>query len=338
MTPPRSAPPDPHVFLVRGDDASLVAQEARAVIDRLVGDREASLVVEELGSSGEDLDVRAVVDACLTPPFLGDRRVVVVRDAGRIGTSEATALVSVVTDLPEHSFLVLVAGGGTVPQALVKAVTSTGQQVDASVGTGRERSSWVADHLREAPLRFDAAARSKVQSHLGDDLARLAGLVDSLVSAYGENAAISVAELDPFLGSAGSVPPWDLTDAIDSGSIPAALSALRRMLDAGGRQPTEVIGVLHRHYANMLRLDGVVGTDSTEAAQLLGVRSSFVAKKAMEQGRRLGGERVAQAITLLADADLDVKGRTALPPDLVLEVLVARLSRQLRARPMARRS
>jgi DNA polymerase-3 subunit delta len=338
MTPPRSAPPDPHVFLVRGDDASLVAQEARAVIDRLVGDREASLVVEEHGSSGEDLDVRAVVDACLTPPFLGDRRVVVVRDAGRIGTSEATALVSVVTDLPEHSFLVLVAGGGTVPQALVKAVTSTGQQVDASVGTGRERSSWVADHLREAPLRFDAAARSKVQSHLGDDLARLAGLVDSLVSAYGENAAISVAELDPFLGSAGSVPPWDLTDAIDSGSIPAALSALRRMLDAGGRQPTEVIGVLHRHYANMLRLDGVVGTDSTEAAQLLGVRSSFVAKKAMEQGRRLGGERVAQAITLLADADLDVKGRTALPPDLVLEVLVARLSRQLRARPMARRS
>jgi DNA polymerase-3 subunit delta len=293
--------------------------------------------VEEHGSSGEDVDVRAVVDACLTPPFLGDRRVVVVRDAGRIGTSEATALVSVVTDLPEHSFLVLVAGGGTVPQALVKAVTSTGQQVDASVGTGRERSSWVADHLREAPLRFDAAARSKVQSHLGDDLARLAGLVDSLVSAYGENAAISVAELDPFLGSAGSVPPWDLTDAIDSGSIPAALSALRRMLDAGGRQPTEVIGVLHRHYANMLRLDGVVGTDSTEAAQLLGVRSSFVAKKAMEQGRRLGGERVAQAITLLADADLDVKGRTALPPDLVLEVLVARLSRQLRARPMARR-
>lgn len=338
MTPPRSAPADPHVFLVRGDDASLVAQEARSVIDGLVGEREPTFVVEEHGASGEDLDVRAVVDACLTPPFLGDRRVVVVREAGRIGTSDANALVSLVVDLPEHAYLVVVAGGGTVPQGLVKAISASGRSVDASAGTGRERSTWVADHLREAPLRFDAAARSKVQSHLGDDLGRLAGIIDSLVSAYGEHATISVAELDPFLGSAGSVPPWDLTDAIDSGSIPAALSALRRMLDAGGRQPTEIIGTLHRHYANMMRLDGVVGTDPTEAAQLLGVRSPFVAKKAMEQGRRLGGERIGQAITLLADADLDVKGRTGLPPDLVLEVLVARLSRQLRARAVARQA
>jgi DNA polymerase III delta subunit len=133
------------------------------------------------------------------------------------------------------------------------------------------------------------------------------------------------------------VPPWDLTDAIDSGSIAGALSSLRRMLDAGGRHPTEVIGVLHRHYSNMLALDGITQLDSAEAAQLLGVRSPFVAKKAMEQGRRLGTERIAQAINLLADADLDVKGRTALPSDLVLEVLVARLGRQMRARPMARR-
>ena len=109
------------------------------------------------------------------------------------------------------------------------------------------------------------------------------------------------------------------------------------MLDAGGRHPTEVIGVLHRHYSNMLALDGITQLDSAEAAQLLGVRSPFVAKKAMEQGRRLGAERIAQAINLLADADLDVKGRTALPSDLVLEVLVARLSRQMRARPLARR-
>jgi DNA polymerase-3 subunit delta len=233
--------------------------------------------------------------------------------------------------------LVLIGGAGTVPQALVKAVTANGELIDASAGTGRVRTSWVADHLKDAPLRFDAGARARVQAHLGDDLGRLAGLIETLVAAYGEGAPISIDELEPFLGSAGAVPPWDLTDAIDSGSIAGALSALRRMLDAGGRHPTEVIGVLHRHYSNMLALDGITQLDSAEAAQLLGVRSPFVAKKAMEQGRRLGTERIAQAINLLADADLDVKGRTALPSDLVLEVLVARLGRQMRARPMARR-
>jgi DNA polymerase-3 subunit delta len=314
-----------------------VAQEARGLIDRLVGEGESSFVVEEHGASGEDLDVKAVIDACLTPSFLGDRRVVVVRDAGRIGAAEAAALGAAVADPLPTTVLVLVGGAGTVPQALVKAVTANGELIDASAGTGRVRTSWVADHLKDAPLRFDAGARARVQAHLGDDLGRLAGLIETLVAAYGEGAPISIDELEPFLGSAGAVPPWDLTDAIDSGSIAGALSSLRRMLDAGGRHPTEVIGVLHRHYSNMLALDGITQLDSAEAAQLLGVRSPFVAKKAMEQGRRLGTERIAQAINLLADADLDVKGRTALPSDLVLEVLVARLGRQMRARPMARR-
>jgi len=109
------------------------------------------------------------------------------------------------------------------------------------------------------------------------------------------------------------------------------------MLDAGGRQPTEVLGVLHRHFANMLRLDGLDEVDPAEAAQVLGVRHPFMAKKAMEQGRRLGGDRIASAIGLLAEADLDIKGQSALPPDLVLEILVARLSRLTRARPVARR-
>ena len=339
MTPPAKRPSggDASTYLIRGDDAALVAQEARVLIDRLVGDRESSFVVEEHGASGEDLDVKAVIDACLTPSFLGDRRVVVVRDAGRVGAADAAGLAAVIADPLPTTVLVLVGGAGTIPQAVVKAVTANGELVDASAGTGRDRTSWVADHLRDAPLRFDSGARTRVQAHLGDDLGRLAGIIESLVAAYGEGASISTEELVPFLGSAGAVPPWDLTDAIDSGSIPNALSALRRMLDAGGRHPTEVLGVLHRHYSNMLRLDGAAEVDAAAAAQLLGVRSPFVAKKAMEQGRRLGSERIAQAINLLADADLDVKGRTALPPDLVLEVLVARLSRQLRARPMARR-
>src|ERR1700728_1011687 len=252
---------DVHTYLVRGDDPSLVAQEARTLIDRLVGQRESSFVVEEHGGPGEDLSARGVIDACLTPSFLGDRRVIVVRDAGRIGASEAAAMTAVVLDPLPSTVLVLVGGGGTVPQALVKAITANGEVIDASAGTGRERTNWVAGHLRDAPLRFDAGARARVQAHLGDDLGRRAGIIESLLAAYGEGASISIEELEPFLGSAGSVPPWELTDAIDSGSTPGALAALRRMLDAGGRHPTEVIGVLHRHYANMLRLDGVSEVD-----------------------------------------------------------------------------
>ncbi|MGH9043886.1 MAG: DNA polymerase III subunit delta, partial [Acidimicrobiales bacterium] len=233
-------------------------------------------------------------------------------------------------------YLVLVGGGGTVPAGVVKALEASGTIIDASAGTGRARSAWLAARIDDSSIRLDQAARRRLGEHLGDDVARVAGILDSLTSAFGPGSSVGVESLEGFLGSAGTVAPWELTDSIDAGNVPDALYALHRLLRAGGRQSTEVIGILHRHYSNMLRLDGKTPTTAEEAALLIGVRSSFVAKKALEQGRRLGGERVKQAIGLLATADLDIKGATGLPPDLVLEVLVARLARQVRSRARVR--
>jgi DNA polymerase-3 subunit delta len=86
---------------------------------------------------------------------------------------------------------------------------------------------------------------------------------------------------------------------------------------------------LHTHYARMLRLDGAGIRDEAEAAQLLGMKgSTFPAKKALNQARRLGHDGVVDAIRLLAEADLDLrKFSKDWPEQLVMEVLVARLSR-----------
>jgi len=50
--------PPAAAYLVKGDDASLVAQATRELLGQLVGERDAGLVVEEFGgSSGDDLDI-----------------------------------------------------------------------------------------------------------------------------------------------------------------------------------------------------------------------------------------------------------------------------------------
>ena len=331
---PRRAPVLVH--LVRGDDPVLVAQATRVLVERLAGDVDPSLVVEDHGA-GEELDVAAIVDACTTPPFLVDRRVVVVRDAGRLAAHDAARLAEAVAHPLPSVHLVLVAGGGTIPASLVKVATAAGELVDASPGRGHQRGRWIAEQLRHAPVKLDAPAARRLEEHLGDDLGRLEGLLESLAAAYGEGAAVNVASLEPFLGEAGAVPPWELTDAIDAGDVPGALRALHRLLAAGRAAPV-VVGTLHTHFSNMLRLDGAEVVSGDDATALLGARSPFVAKKALDRARQLGSERVGQAVTLVADADLDVKGQTALSPELVLEVLVARLARLARSRGAASQS
>jgi len=315
-------------YLVRGDDPSLVAQAAHALTARLVGEGDPSLMVEEFGGPGIDqFDIGAVIDACTTPPFLVERRVVVVREAGQLVAADAKRLVSYLEDPLPTTALVLVGGGGTVPQALTKAIGARGELVETAVGTGRARSQWLADHLSGGPVRLDGAATALLSAHLGGDMGRLEGLLETLASAYGPGSTVSMDDLEPFLGEAGSLAPWDLTDAVDAGETAKALSVLHRMLVAGDSHPLVVMTILHRHYRQILRLDGAGVTSADEAAALLGLRSSFPAKKALAQATRLGSVRVARAIRLLAEADLDLRGSTALAGEAVLEVLVARLSR-----------
>jgi len=327
----------PSAHLVRGDDPSLVAQAARSLIARLVGDLDAALVVEEHGGA-DVIDVGPVIDACTTPPFLADLRVVVVREAGRLGAGDAARIAEAIPNLLPSVHLVLVAGGGTLQSSLTKAVGGAGQVLDAAAGRGRDRGRWFADRLAAASVRLDPGATRLLENHLGEDLGRLQGILDSLAAGYGPGAAVRADDIAPFLGEAGSVPPWELTDALDTGDVAGSLRALHRLLSAGGRSPLAVLGVLHGHFSNMLRLDGAEVVSAEDAAAVIGARSAFVAKKALERASRLGSERIGRAVILLADADLDLKGLTALPAEVVLEILVARLARLSRSSPPSRPS
>ncbi len=283
--------------------------------------------VEEHGSDGphdEALDIAPVLDALSTPPFVAERRIVVLRGAERLVATQVAELARRLADPVEGNVLVLVATG-RVPAALTKAVKPLGRTIDASAGQGRARTDWFMSRLGASSLRLTPDAARRLSTHLGEDVSRLSSIVEMLEAAYGTGARVDQAQLEPFLGEEGGVPPWELTDAIDKGDGALALGALHRMIGPGGRHPLQVMTVLHRHVAAMLRLDGDTVAGPDEAAQILKM-SPFPARKALEQARRLGHDRIARAVEVLAEADVDLRGRVALPPELVMEVLVARLA------------
>ena len=74
----------PAVVLIDGDDPSLVSDAVAAAVAELLGDADRSLSLEDV--RGEEVDLAAVADSCATPPFLSDRRVVLVRDVGRLAS------------------------------------------------------------------------------------------------------------------------------------------------------------------------------------------------------------------------------------------------------------
>lgn len=323
------------VHLVKGGDDVLRGDVLSTLVERLVADGDRSMMVEEF--AGNDYELGAVVAAAQTPPFLADRRVVVARHLGRFARAEElVGLLAYLDDPMPTTRLVLVwerpvdptARLGAVPAKLAKAVTSAGGEVHgADAPVGRAMAGWVTEQLSTAGISVDEEGRRTIVEVLGDDAGALLGLIERLVGTFGTGAVLADADIEPYLGSAGGVPPWELTDALDRGDVAAALDRLHRMMDGGGRHPLAIMSTLQVHYGRMLRLDGAEIRGEQQAAELLGMKgSTFPAKKALAQGRRLGHRGVVRAIRLLAQADLDLRGATAWPEELAMEVLVARLA------------
>lgn len=314
------------VHLVTGGDESIVRQAVHDLVHRLVGDGDRSLMVDEF--EGDEYELRAVVDAAQTPPFLTESRVVVARDIGRFTADEMSALVGYLSEPLPTTELVLANSGGRLPKSLTDAVKAAGGSTTATTPPTRatDRQGWVSGRADDHGIALEGAAAAWLTAWLGDDVGRLDGLLDTLVAVYGTGARLGRADIEPFVGDAGGVPPWDLTDAIDRGETTKALILLGRMLHGGERHPLQVMATLHNHYLNVVRLDGREARDRKDAAAVLGIKD-FPAQKALDNHRRLGSGGAMRAIELLAEADLDLRGERDLPPELVMDVLVARLSR-----------
>lgn len=315
------------VHLVTGDDESLLRTQAHELVKQLVGSGDRSLMVDEF--EGEAYEMREVADASQTMPFLSEKRVVVARDVGRFNADEVAPLVAYLTNPLDSTDLVLVGGGGRLAKKLTDAVLAAGgHKVDSSApARPKDRATWVRTVAEEHGVRLDGPAAVRVADQLGEDGGRLDGLLRVLTSTYGENVRLTMSDIEPFLGEGGGVPPWDLTDALDGGRTAEAINLMRRMVHGGQRHPLQIMAILHGHYSRLARLDGVNARTEAEAATAMGIKPGYPVKKALDAYRRLGGGAVAKSIELMAKADRDLHGETALEAEAVMEILIARLSK-----------
>ncbi len=275
------------------------------------------LVVEEHGGPGaDDLDVGVVVDACTTPAVPD-------RPAGGGGPRRRPPAPPTPPGwwppggpAARRSCWCWWPAAAPSRQALVKAVDRVG-----SGGRHRRRhrpgpdasGSSTASH--DAPVRLDARAATRLgRAPGGGPQPAGQGMLETLAAAYGAGATVDDGPARALPGRGrrgGAVGPDRRHRRRGHGRGPGGAAA--GCSEPGGSQPLEVLAILHRHYQAMLRLDGA------------GVTLGRGGGRAARHAQRLPGQEgagpgpagwaggVGQAVTLLADADLDVQGRERLP-------------------------
>jgi DNA polymerase-3 subunit delta len=335
------------VHLVKGNDPVLRDRVLDDLVDELLEGDDRAFALEEFtipgrASGGDDSAptggaeareevVAGVVNAASSPPFMTRRRVVVVRDAGALTAADTQPLGRYLADPLDTTALVLVAGGGTLPAELVKQLRTC--RADERALASEKTADVLAEALRTAKLRLRPDAVKRVSAHLGDDAGRVGAFVDVLAAAYPAGSQLGEDDVAPYLGEAGGIPTYQLTNAIEAGDGARALEVLNRLLTVSSSQqpkpmhPLQIMGTLTGYYRRVLRCDDPAVRTADDAVAALGGRvGAFPARKALEQARALGTDGIRRAFDHLHQADLDLKGARGIPEDAVMEVLVARLA------------
>ncbi len=342
------------VTVVRGDDPALRDREVQHVVDALLDGDDRSLALDDhtipgrrrssgaavpadddgpSDDGGESLELpvfAAITTALQSPPFMTSCRVVVVRDIGNLSKDQTQWFVDYLAAPLETSRLVLVSGGGKTPAALEKAIKAAKAEV---VGPASEDTGAVLQaEVRDAGLRLSAEATEHITQRLGEDAGRVPELVELLRSTYGDGAALDAGQVDAYLGELGTAGRFDLANAIDRGDVGTALEVLHRMLTAtSSRQdkpvhPLVIMAMLVSHYQRFLRLDDPSIVTREQAAEVLGMRSAAGARFPLEATRKLGSSGLREAMGLLAQAELDLRGAAGTDDVTTIEILVARLA------------
>lgn len=351
---------DHRVVLVQGADPVLRDREVQRVVEELLAGQDRTLALEDHTvpgpRRGADADAprregqddqpdgagalelplfAAIANALRCPPFASAYRVVVVRDVGNLVAEQAAWLAGWIADPDDTARLVLVAGGGRTPAALEKACKAHGTVVTPQT---ESTAGVLAAELRSAGIDLTADATAQVLAHLGEDAGRVPELVGVLRAAYGEGGALGAGDVDRYLGEVGTAGRFDLTNLLDRGDVAGALGVLHRLLTATSARdprplhPFQVMAMLTGHYLRLARLDDPAIVTKEQAAAALGTKSAHGARFPLEAARRLGTDGLREAISLLARAELDLRGRGGLDERTVLEVLVARLAALTRRR------
>ena len=327
-------PGETRLWLVRGDDARLVADKEAAIVDSLRKGGGLDVVTFD----GDGALATEICTALEQMHMFADAALVAVRQAEKLASEEAGALAEFVSrrrsEGGELNYLVLSSFTGAVSQKLVKLAQEAGSLEDLRLG-GKEREAFLSGELSGSHLSFAPDAVARLKDFLGEDVARVRGIVEVLEAAFPERHRVSAEELAPYLSRSGAQPLYLITNAIEnaSGARPEVepLRLLKRFLEDMRVHPLVVCAVLSRRMAEIasVHVPGERGGVAANARleELGGKKKApFAADKLAQAASGLDMASLAKALNWCAEAEGRLKGLDGVPEEFAVELLVARLA------------
>jgi DNA polymerase III subunit delta len=319
------------VCAVFGNELFLRRQTILALRTAALGGEDADFSVATF--EGRGTLFRDVHEVLSTVAMFGGGRLAVVENADDFVSEYRPQLEDYVAKPSRSGVLVLDLDSLPSNTRLYKSIAASGLLIDSNAPTPARLSKWLADWGEQHhQILLSPSSADMLVELIGPELGLLDQELAKLSLVAGEDRKVTPELIRSSVGGWRTKTTWEMLDAAMDGQVRDAMLQLDRLLSSG-EQPLAILAQISaslRRFAAATRL--VLQAEAAKRRATLrdvleqaGVKG-FVLQKAERQLRRLGRQRGAQLYRWLLQADLDLKGESAIPPRVILERLIVRLA------------
>jgi DNA polymerase-3 subunit delta len=313
------------VIVLVGDERTLKLGVEQAIVAATLGGEDEA----PTKFPGKDTDFKTVRDELLTISMWGDRRVVIIEDAGDFVSTNRASLETYAEKPAKKSLLILDVKSMPKNTRLYKIVDKSGLVVECSELKGAALNRWIIDNARNNyDKSIDSAAVGLLIELVGPGLGLLDQELSKLASYVGDLPNIDPEAVRRLVGGWKAETTWAMTDAVRDGRPGDALTALEKLLNSG-ESPHRIlggIGYVFRKLAVATELSRQ-GINLKAALKQAGAFPHEV-EPASRYLRRIGRPRAEQISNWLLTADTSLKGGSRISERAQLELLLVQLAGQ----------
>lgn len=316
------------LYLLFGAETFLRDLAARAITDTSLKD--ASLrEFNETSYSLANTDVQQAIAAAEQLPMMSARRVVQIRDFGKLRESDEEALLRYVARPVESSVVIFLTDDLDKRRKLSKTLLDACSAVEFAPLSDTELAEWARKRLKDLKVQTDERTLHQIVALVGSDVRTLSNELEKLTTAALGNGLITMEMVDTLVGRSRELSNFELADHLIARNRKRALQTLQRLLDDGA-EPVMLIGLIGSNYrrlalAKELMSKGAANQEVYRQVGIFGRREEFLAT-----ARRADAHALSRSIERIAAADLAIKtslsGGGAQGSRLQLELLICELA------------
>ena len=310
------------VYFLYGPETYLRDQAAHAITDEALRDtllREFNDSTFNL-TSDEVRDALAIVEQL---PMMSQRRVVRIRNFGKLSEGEENLLIDYLERPVETSVVIFIGDDIDKRKKLAKTLMSRAA-FEFQPLRAPELQSWIRAHLKKLKADIEPAAGRRILDVVRSDLNTLTNELNKLAAAALPSGLITTALVDQLIGRSREHMNWELTDHILARNRQAALNTLKDLLD-DQVEPVMLIGLIGGTYRRMALAKELLSQGASPGQIFSEVRMpSFKQGAYLSMLGRVESNTLARGLQRIAQADLAIKSSKA-TPRMQVELLVCEL-------------